>query len=130
MSEFWAQKLAELRGGRPVVAQPSPVSKHRPWWEQEREEQPQQQFDRPIRIPKGLRSAHLNETCPGCGSRNYMQPPNSNARKRCYDCGFPIFQTGSDAGLPSDASVPATPARQIHDGSSNYNPRHIVARVA
>jgi len=135
MTGFWAQRLAEMRGRKFTIADRAPVAPvYRPWWDQnpyqpQEQPQPQQLADQEIRIPKGLRSAHLTDRCPGCASQNYMAPPNTNARKRCYDCGFPIVQSGTDAGLPGDSSMPVQPARQIHDGTSNYNPSHIVARV-
>ena len=60
--------------------------------------------------------------CPGCGSGNYGSPAGS--RPRCYDCGYPIQQSGSGLGKGiinpgQSAAGPATPARQIPTGTFN-----------
>ena len=62
--------------------------------------------------------------CPGCGSENYGGA--NGTRPRCYDCGYPIQQSGSGLGRgiigQNNASGPATPAKQIKtsgfDGST------------
>lgn len=33
--------------------------------------------------------------CPGCGSGNYIEMKNGS---RCYDCGYPLIQFGSELG--------------------------------
>lgn len=54
--------------------------------------------------------------------------PMGTQKMRCYDCGYPVVQSGSGGGLPSDSSGPATPARQAHKGN-NFNPTTIVDRI-
>jgi len=60
--------------------------------------------------------------CPGCGSNNYGGAQGS--RPRCYDCGYPIQQSGSGLGKGivnqgGTASGPAAPARQVSTGGFN-----------
>ena len=68
--------------------------------------------------------------CPGCGSGNYASLENSRAR--CYDCGYPIQQSGSGVGTGiigqgGQASGPATPALQIKTGG--WNPTTIIGKL-
>ena len=60
--------------------------------------------------------------CPGCGSGNYGSV--QNATPRCYDCGWPLQQSGSGLGkgiiTPGASSAgPAAPARQVPTGTFN-----------
>jgi hypothetical protein len=60
--------------------------------------------------------------CPGCGSGNYGSV--QGATPRCYDCGYPLQQSGSGLGKgiinPGQSSAgPATPARQVPTGTFN-----------
>lgn len=140
MSDFWAKKLgldSPRSAGYTRTPAPATNPGYRPWWDvtpapaQQVDSQPapsQQQTglteadkQRLARVMNLAKSARLTETCPECGSGNYMHVEGSNARKRCFDCGFPVVQSGS-GGLPADGG-PATPAAQIHDGSSNYRPK-------
>jgi len=70
-------------------------------------------------------SAKQTERCPGCNSGNYMAPTGTNL-KRCYDCGFPLVQSGTGTGVPTDGTV--TPAKQPAVGSG-FNPKVIVDRI-
>lgn len=71
-------------------------------------------------------SAKVNDRCPNCASGNYMAPMGTQ-RQRCYDCGYPVVQSGSGAGMPSGSSGPTQKARQV--GSSGFNPNIIVDRI-
>lgn len=73
-------------------------------------------------------SARDSELCPGCRSGNYMAPMGTQ-RKRCYDCGYPIVQSGTGAGgTGSSSSGPTRPAKQVgQDGG--FNPQTIVGRL-
>lgn len=60
--------------------------------------------------------------CPECGSGNYGSVQNATAR--CYDCGYPLRQSGSGLGKGiitpgQSAAGPATPAKQIATGQFN-----------
>lgn len=67
--------------------------------------------------------------CPGCGSGNYGG--TAETRARCYDCGYPIQQSGSGMGRgiigQGEASGPAQPARQIQTGG--WNPNTIIGKI-
>lgn len=69
--------------------------------------------------------------CPGCGSGNYGGA-TPESRKRCYDCGYPIVQSGTGVGSGivgqgGEATGPATPARQIQTGG--WNPTTIIGKL-
>jgi hypothetical protein len=72
-------------------------------------------------------SSRQQERCPGCYSVNYMAPPGST-RQRCYDCGYPLVQAGTGAGMPSESSGPVQAARQPSKGTG-FNPNIIVDRI-
>jgi len=71
-------------------------------------------------------SARQVDRCPGCNSGNYMAPQGTNLR-RCYDCGYPLVQSGTGTGIPTDGA-PAKPAKQPAVGSG-FNPQTIVERL-
>lgn len=79
-------------------------------------------------VTRQPQSAIGAEFCPGCRSGNYMAPMGTQ-RKRCYDCGYPLVQSGTGAsGTGSSSSGPARPARQVgQDGG--FNPQTIVGRL-
>lgn len=71
-------------------------------------------------------SSRVNDTCPNCMSGNYFAPQGTQ-RMRCYDCGYPVVQSGSGAGMPSQSSGPTQKAKQV--GTSGFNPNIIVDRI-
>lgn len=82
------------------------------------------------------KSARIDTGCPECGGDNYFRPEgHPSAMAQCYSCGYnPRFsQTGGQGGLPSDKSVPATPARQTSaggaNGASQFRPDVIVGHI-
>lgn len=137
MSDFWSNKLANVR---PVPRQ-EPVSSHRPWWDDSPPPQSAQQPAQPVQPqyqsqyqaqsqyqpPPQAKSAQHTERCPDCGSAEYFAPVavgisvmNGPSRARCFSCGYPLSQTGSN-GIQTHSGSGATPTRQIHDGSSQVN---------
>lgn len=73
-------------------------------------------------------SARNNDSCPNCFSGNYFAPQGTG-RARCYDCGYPLLQQGSGAGMPGGGSGgAATPAKQVGQ-SGGFNPNIIVDRI-
>lgn len=72
-------------------------------------------------------SARSADRCPGCGSGNYMSSP-TGGRPRCYDCGYPLIQAGTGAGMPSGSGGPTTAAKQVNQGGG-FNPNIIVDRI-
>jgi hypothetical protein len=86
--------------------------------------------DMPQEAPRLPQSAVNASRCPGCGSGNYgAVTPESKAR--CYDCGYPLQQSGSGVGTgitQPGGSGPAQPARQIST-ANNFNPQGIIGRI-
>ena len=74
-------------------------------------------------IPRGDR-------CPGCGSGNYGGA-TPEARKRCYDCGYPITQSGSGMGKGitsgPTAGGPTQATTQVPTGG--WNPTTIIGHI-
>lgn len=68
------------------------------------------------------------DNCPNCYSGNYFAPQGSG-RARCYDCGYPLLQQGSGAGMPGGSGGNATPAKQVNQGAG-FNPTVIVDRIS
>jgi hypothetical protein len=68
------------------------------------------------------------DRCPMCQSENYgTHPAQPNAKARCFDCGYPLVQTGSGPSIRDEnvGKVPA--ARQIASArTNNFNARNIV----
>lgn len=126
-SDWWSKKLQQQdsRPSVPPVAPPQRIE----WTPGQQIQNPQVQYDPnrdQLTVSKAV-SARNSQYCPGCGSGNYMAPMGTQ-KMRCYDCGYPVVQSGSGGGLPSDSSGPATPARQAHKGN-NWNPNVIVDRI-
>lgn len=73
-------------------------------------------------------SAMSPERCPNCSSGNYgKMTPESKAR--CYDCGYPLTQSGTGmpgVHIPSNGNTEA--AKQIST-ANNFNPGVIVDKI-
>ena len=73
-------------------------------------------------------SANQVTTCPDCGSGSYFAI--QNAAPRCYDCGYPIQQSGSRYGNLAGAHVEgAAKAATGNDSTNNWNPQGIIDRI-
>jgi hypothetical protein len=119
-ADWWVRKMtpAEPRPVMPQVplAQPQPATYVQP---QAPQYPPTQQI-RP-----------MADRCPSCGSGNYGGA-TPESRKRCYDCGYPIQQSGSGVGQGiigqgGQSSGPAQPARQVQSGG--FNPQTIIGHI-
>jgi ribosomal protein S27AE len=119
-ADWWANKLAQTQAqapvGRPTGLPPMPPS-----------QQPMQAMPsfQPIssQAPQApaAQSAQQTSRCPECGSGNYMAV--ANAAPRCYDCGYPISQSGSRYGSLTGAHVEgATKSATGNDVSNNWSP--------
>jgi hypothetical protein len=54
----------------------------------------------------------------------------SGAAPRCYDCGYPIQQSGSKYGALTGAHVEgSTKGARGNDATNNYNPQNIIGRI-
>jgi len=127
MSDWWSRKLGN-GPAKPSVPPTSPPSQV-PYQPYPQTQNPQVQYDPQqdqTTVNRAV-SARTNDRCPNCNSGNYMAPQGTN-RLRCYDCGYPIMQSGSGSGLPSEASGPATPAKQVSQGQG-FQPNVIVDRI-
>jgi hypothetical protein len=114
-SNWWAQKLNSGPNSTPPTTPPRPVV--------QMPEQPvQQQEER--RMPP---SAVQDTRCPGCGGSNYGG--TAETRPRCYDCGYPITQSGSGVrGVSQPTGGPVQPAKQVST-ANNFNPQGIIGRI-
>jgi hypothetical protein len=74
-------------------------------------------------------SSSQTSKCPDCGSGNYMSPSREIAL-RCYDCGYPVQQSGSRYGSLTGAHVEGVAKQSLgNNTSNNWNPQEIVARI-
>jgi len=73
-------------------------------------------------------SANQTQMCPNCSGNNYMAV--ANAAPRCYDCGYPLEQSGSRYGSLTGAKVEGSAKGAIgNDTASNWNPQGIIGRI-
>jgi hypothetical protein len=120
-ADWFARKLNVPQQPTPVMpqvpmAQPQPATYAQP-------QQPQ--------YPPTQQMTPQADRCPGCGSGNYGGA-TPEARKRCYDCGYPIQQSGSGGGTGiigqgGQSSGPAMPAKQVQSGG--FNPTTIIGHI-
>jgi hypothetical protein len=121
-ADWWSKKLGNsqpVQQGRPDPTPAMPPS--------QQPMTPMPAFQQP-QVSKAP-SAAQTATCPDCGSRNYMAPSPQIA-PRCYDCGYPIQQSGSRFGGLAGAHVEGA-AKQAtgNDSTNNWNPQGIIGRV-
>lgn len=122
-ADWWAKQL----GAQPAAPQqtrpanvPMPPSQQ-PMTPYTPPQQPQQPSLR-------IGSAKQTESCPECGGNNYMAV--QNAAPRCYDCGYPINQSGSRYGSLTGAKVEGSAKNALgNDVQSNWNPQGIIGRI-
>lgn len=121
-ADWWAKKLGNPQ---PSVTRPDPSPMMPP------SQQPLAQMPSFQRSPdptERAQSARQTQTCPECSSANYMAV--QNAAPRCYDCGYPIQQSGSRYGSLTGAHVDgATRQATGNDVQSNWNPQTIIGRI-
>jgi hypothetical protein len=116
MSNWWANKVSQQAPVTQQQSQPAP--------------RPYQPPTQPQNYPPVQQQVPMGDRCPGCGSGNYGGA-TPEARKRCYDCGYPIQQSGTGVGKGVVGGQPngglATPARQVATGG--YNPQTIIGHI-
>ena len=119
-ANWWANKLGQQPAQQPRPANiPMPPS-----------QQPMTPYTPPAVNPNvsKAQSALQNQSCPNCNSSNYMSV--SGAKLRCYDCGYPLEQSGSRYGSLTGAKVEgATKSARGNDATNNFNPQQIVGRI-
>lgn len=121
-SNWWANKL-----GQQPAQQPRPVDIPMP-----PSQQPMTQYVAPQPqanpVISKAQSAAQNQSCPNCSSANYMSV--SGAKLRCYDCGYPLEQSGSRYGSLTGAKVEgSTKTARGNDSTNNFNPQQIIGRI-
>lgn len=120
-ANWWANKLGQqvpAQQQRPVDM-PMPPS-----------QQPMTPYTPPVANPNvsKAQSALQNQSCPNCSSNNYMSV--AGAKLRCYDCGYPLEQSGSKYGSLTGAKVEgATKSARGNDTANNFNPQQIIGRI-
>jgi hypothetical protein len=116
-SNWWANKM----GASPAPRQEVPTQQ--PLFQQPAYQQPQMP---PAQQPQ-LPPVQMN-SCPGCGSGNYGGA-TPEARKRCYDCGYPLTQsgTGMGKGISVPMEGPTQAAQQVQTGG--WNPTTIIGKL-
>lgn len=115
MSNGWWEKKLGTPGVRPPAVQQQPYVPQ--------PQQPQQpvQYTPPVQHTQSPR-------CPGCGSSNYGGTAES--RPRCYDCGYPIQQSGSGVvGVQMPSSQGPTQAAKQVSTANNFNPQGIIGKI-
>lgn len=122
-ADWWAKKLQQQQPQvpqyRPDPTPPMPPS-----------QQPMQPMPSFQQAPtERAQSAKQTATCPDCGSANYMAI--QNAAPRCFDCGYPLEQSGSRYGSLAGAHVEGATKNSIgNDPTSNWNPQGIIGRIS
>lgn len=118
-SNWWANKLGQPQPpSTPITYQPSaapmtPAVPQAPIAQQ------------PSRLPASATSV---SRCPGCGSGNYGGA-TPESRPRCYDCGYPITQSGTGMpGVTAPTGGPVQKAKQIST-ANNFNPTTIIGKI-
>lgn len=121
-ADWWAAKLAQQAPTpqtRPANMVPMPPS--------QLPMTPMPSFQQPV--PPNVRSAQQTATCPDCGSANYMAV--NNAAPRCFDCGYPMEQSGSRYGALAGAHVEGAAKGALGNNPvSNWNPQGIIGRIS
>jgi ribosomal protein S27E len=121
-ADWWAKKLgntAPVPQGRPADMPPMPPS--------QQPMAPMPTFQQPQ--TSKAQSANLSATCPDCGSGNYFSATPQTSQ-RCYDCGYPIQQSGSRfGGLAGAHTEGAAKPAAGNDAQSNWNPQGIIGRI-
>lgn len=116
MSNWWANKLGTDQP-RATNLPPMPPS-----------QQPMTAAPpaRPIQ-PNLPPSSSQVSSCPECRSKNYGS--FEGARARCYDCGYPLRQSGSGLGKGINVpnAGPTQAALQIETGG--WNPQGIIGKL-
>ena len=122
-SNWWADKLGTPQQPRQPQQPLAPVPQQ--YVPQQPVYPPQ---PAPVQYPPS-QQIQTTPRCPGCGSGNFSGAEGT--RPRCYDCGYPIQQSGSGVGKgivgTPTASGPTQPARQVQSGG--FNPQTIIGHI-
>lgn len=124
-NNWWATKLGQPQQAQPRQEMPLPAS------QVPMARMPQSTNPQPTTF---LPSSGNASNCPSCRSKNYMkvgsQVTSSGAVDawRCYDCGYPLTQTGTGiAGVSAPSAGPTQAAVQVPTGG--FNPTTIIGKL-
>jgi hypothetical protein len=115
-SDWYSRRLNNNPQPQPSPLPPTAPSAPIPYNPNPNPQIPQEAF----RAPESAVSA---SRCPGCGSGNYGKSAMApEAKARCYDCGYPVVQSGSGVGkgITQQGGGAPTPARQIQSGGFSW----------
>lgn len=123
-ADWWAKRLGNQVSQTPI-GRPDPTPAMPPS-QQPMAPMPTFQPNQPS--ARQLPSSSQTSSCPDCGSANYMAI--QNAAPRCFDCGYPLEQSGSRYGSLAGAHVDGS-AKQAagNDTTNNWNPQGIIGRI-
>jgi hypothetical protein len=117
--DWWAKKLAN----------PQPTPRELP--SAPPSQQPMSMFRQPPpvnAVVSKAQSANKTDLCPDCSSSNYYG--FNGSKLRCYECGYPMEQSGSKYGSLTGALVQGdAKSSRGNDSRNNYNPQEIIGRV-
>jgi len=119
-TNWWAGKLNAPQTGPSSLPPLPPTSPPQPG--------PYNPVQQP-QIPQQMPASAMAQKCPNCRSGNYGSGDPS-IKARCYDCGYPIVQSGSGTpgiGQQSTGGA-AQPTRQIST-ANNFNPQGIIGHI-
>lgn len=107
MSDWYTRKLGGGSQSPAPAAQPAyrpPATPQPMGGAQQPQAPPAESLSEALANPntqsKGGPAARTEKSlCPSCSSNNYFSRSNAEgARPRCYDCGYPVVQFGSETG--------------------------------
>jgi hypothetical protein len=118
-NSWWADKL----GTTPAAPAQRPVA---PVYQQ-----PVPTYQPPAAPPvqQRLPASATAPRCPNCSSGNYVG--TMETKSRCYDCGYPVQQSGSGTPgvrLPTAPGGTVQQAKQLNT-ANNFNPNVIIDKI-
>ena len=116
-NSWWADKLGTTPAARPAapIYQPPAAPYQAP---------PAPAVQQP-RLPASATAPR----CPNCASGNYVG--TMETKSRCYDCGYPVQQSGSGTPgvrLPTAPGGTVQQAKQLNT-ANNFNPNVIIDKI-
>jgi hypothetical protein len=123
-ADWWAKKLGNPQ--QAPIGRPDPTPAMPP---SQQPMAPMPAFQQQNDLSRLAPSSKSVATCPDCGSGNFMAP-SAQIAPRCYECGYPVQQSGSRFGGLAGAHVEGS-AKQAtgNDSTNNWNPQGIIGNV-
>ncbi|MFE6739776.1 hypothetical protein [Streptomyces tubercidicus] len=140
MADFWSRLGSSTPESSPRSTDQQPPPTGQAWWQVSVPQTPAPQQP-PEPLPDAAQEPDAEaqsrdraqwakqpaQSCPSCSSSNYLAHPDQpTVRARCYDCGYPVSQSGSGLRLRTEASGPVQEARQTAASKTNdFNPQNV-----